>query len=141
LRFVAALAKTYDIDTGKLVVSGDSAGGHLALTTGMIPESAGLDRQCPGVPLPKVAGIIDWYGITDVGDLLDGANRKSYAVAWLGSQPNREEIARRVSPLTYVRSSCHPFSRSRATPTPPSPTATPCGCKKLLRRSEWRTNW
>ena len=102
LRFVAAQARTYQIDTSKLVVSGDSAGGHLALTTGMIPESAGLDRQCPGAPLPKVAAIIDWYGITDVVDLLDGPNRKAYAVQWLGSLPNREEIARRVSPLTYM---------------------------------------
>ena len=109
LRFIAAQAKTYDIDTSKLVVSGDSAGGHLALTTGMIPESAGLDRQCPGVPLPKVAAIIDWYGITDVGDLLDGPNRKAYAVQWLGSLPNREEIARRVSPLTYVTSGVPPI--------------------------------
>jgi acetyl esterase/lipase len=103
LRYVAAHANDYSFDTARLVVSGDSAGGHLALTTGMIPESAGLDRECPGVPLPKVAAIIDWYGITDVVDLLDGPNRKTYAVQWLGSLPNREEIARRVSPLTYVR--------------------------------------
>ena len=109
LRFVAARAETYGIDPARLVVSGDSAGGHLSLTTGMIPEEAGLDRQCPGVPLPKVAAIVNWYGITDVGDLLDGPNRKSYAVAWLSSLPNREEIARRVSPLTYVRAGLPPI--------------------------------
>jgi len=103
LRYVATQANKYNIDTNRLVLTGESAGGHLALTTGMIPESAGLDRECPGVPLPKVAAIIDWYGITDVVDLLDGPNRKAYAVQWLASQPNREEIARRVSPLTYVR--------------------------------------
>ena len=103
LRYIAAQAKTYDIDTSRLVVTGESAGGHLALTTGMIPESAGLDRQCPGAPLPKVAAIIDWYGISDVNDLLDGPNRRTYAVGWLGSLPNRDEIARRVSPLTWVR--------------------------------------
>jgi acetyl esterase/lipase len=103
LRWVAAHAQQYNFDPAKLVVSGDSAGGHLALTTGMIPQSAGLDRQCPGVPLPKVAAIINWYGITDVGDLLDGPNRKSYAVAWLSGMPDRTEIAKRVSPLTYVR--------------------------------------
>jgi acetyl esterase/lipase len=108
LRFVAAQAKTYDIDVNRLVVTGESAGGHLALTTGMIPESAGLDRQCPGAPLPKVAAIIDWYGIADVVDLLDGPNRKTYAVQWLGSLPNREEVARRVSPLTYVRAGLPP---------------------------------
>jgi acetyl esterase/lipase len=109
LRWVAAQAKTYDFDTTRLVTSGDSAGGHLALTTGMIPESAGLDRECPGVPLPKVAAIVNWYGITDVADLLDGPNRKTYAVAWLSSMPNREEIARRVSPLSFVRSGLPPI--------------------------------
>jgi acetyl esterase/lipase len=109
LRWVAANAKQYGFDTSKIVTSGGSAGGHLSLTTGMIPESAGLDRQCPGVPLPKVAGIVNWYGITDVVDLLDGANRKTYAVQWLGSMPNREEIARRVSPLTYVRAGLPPI--------------------------------
>jgi acetyl esterase/lipase len=109
LRYVATHAKTYGIDTSRLVVSGGSAGGHLCLTTGMIPESAGLDRECPGVPLPKVAAIVNFYGITDVVDLLDGPNRKSYAVAWLGSMPNREEIARRVSPLTYVRAGLPPI--------------------------------
>jgi len=109
LRYVATHAKSYDIDTNRLVVSGESAGGHLSLTTGMIPETAGLDRGCPGEPLPKVAAIINWYGITDVNDLLDGPNRKSYAVAWLSSQPNREEIARRVSPLHYVRPGLPPI--------------------------------
>ena len=83
LRWIATRAKDYDIDPSRLVTSGESAGGHLSLTTGMIPESAGLDRQCPGIPLPKVAAIVDWYGITDVAELLDGVNRKPYAVQWL----------------------------------------------------------
>ncbi|MDQ1473531.1 MAG: hypothetical protein QOJ99_5011 [Bryobacterales bacterium] len=103
LRWIGANAKAHHIDVNRLVVTGDSAGGHLALTTGIIPESAGLDRECPGVPLPKVAAIVDWYGITDVNDLLDGPNLKNYAVQWLGSAPNRGEIAKRLSPLEYVR--------------------------------------
>jgi len=109
LRWVASQAKNYGFDANRLVVSGDSAGGHLALTTGMIPESAGLDRECPGVPLPKVAAIINWYGITDVNDLLEGPNQKTYAVAWMGSMPDRDAIARRVSPLTYVRAGLPPI--------------------------------
>ncbi len=109
LRYIAAQAKTYNIDTNRLVLSGESAGGHLALTTGIIPESAGLDRPCPRAPLPTVAAIVDWYGITDVVDLLDGPNRKAYAVQWLGSMTDREEIARRVSPLTYVRAGLPPI--------------------------------
>jgi acetyl esterase/lipase len=112
LKWVVSHASEYHIDSSKIVVSGDSAGGHLSLMAGMTPDSAGLDRQCPSnsdVALPKVAAIINWYGITDVADLLEGPNRKNYAVAWLGSVPNREEIARRVSPLTYVRPGLPPI--------------------------------
>jgi acetyl esterase/lipase len=112
LKWVVSHASEYHIDSSKIVVSGDSAGGHLSLMAGMTPDSAGLDRQCPSnsdVALPKVAAIINWYGITDVADLLEGPNSKNYAVAWLGSVPNREEIARRVSPLTYVRPGLPPI--------------------------------
>jgi acetyl esterase/lipase len=109
LRWVAANAKTYGFDASRIVTTGGSAGGHLALATGMIPESAGLDRQCPGVPLPRVAAIVNWFGITDVVDLLDGPNRKDYAVAWLGSMPNKVDVARRVSPLQYVRPDLPPI--------------------------------
>src|SRR5213593_4455041 len=103
LRWVIRNAKQYGFDTTKLVVSGGSAGGHLALTTGIIPASAGLDRQCPGTEELKVAAIVDWYGITDVADLLEGENMRTYAVQWLGARPNRVEIAKRLSPLAYVR--------------------------------------
>jgi acetyl esterase/lipase len=108
LRWVIRNAKQYGFDTTKLVVSGGSAGGHLALTTGMIPASAGLDRQCPGTEELKVAAIVDWYGITDVADLLNGENMRTYAVQWLGSMSDRVEIAKRVSPLTYVRTGVPP---------------------------------
>jgi acetyl esterase/lipase len=109
LRWVIRNAKQYGFDINKIVVSGGSAGGHLALTTAMIPASAGLDRECPGTDELKVAAVVDWYGITDVADLLDGANMKTYAVQWMGSMPNRVEIAKRVSPLTYVRAGVPPI--------------------------------
>ena len=108
LRWMIQHAKEYGIDTARLVVSGGSAGGHLALTTGMLPASAGLDRQCPGPDDLKVAAIVNWYGISDVNELLDGPNMRSYAVTWLGSAPDRDAIARRVSPLTYVRAGLPP---------------------------------
>jgi acetyl esterase/lipase len=113
LRWVVSHAAQYHIDPSKIVTSGDSAGGHLALMTGITPPEAGLDRECPpsqgNAPFPKVAAIVNWYGITDVVDLLDGPNRKTYAVTWLASAPNREEIARRVSPLTYIRPGLPPI--------------------------------
>jgi len=106
LKWVVRNAKDYHIDPARLVVTGHSAGGHLALTTGMLIESDGLDSNCPGNPgeaEPHVAAIVNWYGPTDVNDLVQGPNTKNYAQMWLGSQTNREEIAREASPLTYVR--------------------------------------
>jgi len=108
LRWVIQHAKEYGIDVNRIVVAGTSAGGHLALTTGMLPVSAGLDRQCPGRDNLKVAAIINWYGISDVNDLLEGPHMKSYAVEWLGSTPDREQIAARVSPINYVRAGLPP---------------------------------
>lgn len=109
LRWVIRNAKQYNIDTSRLVITGNSAGAHLALTSAMVPATAGLDRQCPGTEELKVAAVINWYGITDVVDLLDGPNMKVYAVTWLGALTNRDEIAKRVSPLTYVRSGLPPI--------------------------------
>ena len=109
LRWVVRNAKQYGFDTTRLVVTGHSAGGHLSLTTGMLTPAAGLDRGCPGGDEPKIAAIVNWFGITDVVDLLDGPNMKEYAVTWLGSVLNREEVARRVSPLTYVRAGLPPI--------------------------------
>src|SRR5918911_1114183 len=75
LKFVVNRAKDYNIDANRIVVSGESAGGHLALAVGMIPASAGFTNLCAGggftasdTSLPKVAAIINWYGITDVAD-------------------------------------------------------------------------
>ena len=108
LRWVIRNAGQYNLDTSRIVTTGNSAGGHLALTTGMIPASAGLDRECPGSEELSVAAIINWYGITEVGDLLDGPNIRSYAVEWMGSLENRFEIAERVSPMTYARAGLPP---------------------------------
>ncbi len=111
LRFISgqAQAQTYNIDTSRIVVTGESAGGHLALALGTIPESEGLDRECAGAPLPKVAAVINWFGISDVPDVIDGPHRANAAVRWFGNLPNRMEIARRVSPMTYLRSGLPPI--------------------------------
>lgn len=109
LRFIHTQAKTYNIDPARLVVTGESAGGHLALSLGMIPESAGLDLECAGPPLPRPAAVINFYGITDVADVIDGPHRANSAARWMGGMPNRMEIAKRVSPLTYVRAGLPPI--------------------------------
>lgn len=115
LRWVVAHAKDYNFDVDKLVIAGASAGGHLALTTGMLTTSAGFDRLCQVPGEPHVAAIVNFFGIADVADLLDGPNKKPfpetwpYTVQWLGNQPNRLEMAKSSSPLTYVRAGLPPI--------------------------------
>ena len=109
LRWVYRNASQWHFDTTKIVLTGHSAGGHLALITGILPDGSGLDNRCYGEEKLNVAAIINWYGIADVNDLIKGSNLKNYAAMWVGSQPNAEDIARRVSPLTYVRSGLPPI--------------------------------
>jgi len=119
LHWIGRNAKQYDFDLSKLVVTGASAGGHLALTTAMIPSSAGFDNGCVHADdpdwtgpwsdvRPKVAAVINWFGITDVAEMLHGNDVRSYAVSWLGDGPDRDDLAKRVSPLTYVRAGLPP---------------------------------
>lgn len=114
LRWVYRNAKQYNFDTSKIVLTGHSAGGHLSLITGMLPDGSALDNRCYadekyGDVKMKVSAIINWYGITDVNDVIQGANLKNYGVMWMGSQPNAAEIAKSVSPLTYVRADLPPI--------------------------------
>jgi len=109
LRWIYRNAKQYNFDTSKIVLTGHSAGGHLSLITGMLPKGTDLDNRCYGDEDLKVAAIINWYGITDVNDLIQGANLKNYAVMWMGSLENKTEIAKKVSPLTYIRADLPPI--------------------------------
>ncbi len=112
LRWVYRNAKKYGFDTSKIVIAGESAGGHLALITGMLEASAGFDNECPAqegdVPL-KAAAIVSYSGPTDVVDLLEGPHQGWFALTWFGSLPNRTDLARRLSPLTYVRPGLPPI--------------------------------
>jgi acetyl esterase/lipase len=113
LRWAVYKAKEYNFDTNKFVTTGTSAGAHLALMAAMLPAGNVFDRQCPTTdgrwnspkePEVKVAAVINYFGITDVAELIEGPNAKHYAMEWLGSRSDRLDLAKRLSPLEYLRS-------------------------------------
>ncbi|HWR13822.1 MAG TPA: alpha/beta hydrolase [Terriglobales bacterium] len=111
-------AARYNFDVNRIVTTGGSAGGHLALTTGLLNAEAGFDRGCTPpddmrwdkapTTQPRVAAIINWFGITDVADLFSGPNAKGYAIEWFGSIDNRDQLARRLSPAYIVSKTSPP---------------------------------
>jgi acetyl esterase/lipase len=96
-------AKKYNVNRKRIVVTGGSAGGHLALMVAMTSKGARFG------PTGKVAAVVNVYGITDVADQLHGPNMRKYAVTWLPEQQDRMDLARRLSPMTYVRKDLPPI--------------------------------
>ena len=119
LRWITYHARDYSLDPTRFVLTGTSAGGHLALITGMLPAGNVFDRQCvvegndrwntATVPELKVAAIVNWFGISDVAALLDGPNAKNYAREWFGSMSNAEQLAKQLSPVNNVRAGLPPI--------------------------------
>jgi acetyl esterase/lipase len=107
LAWIKENAAKYNFDVDHVVVYGTSAGGHLALMSGMMPGSASVDLpQC--ADLPKVAAILDFYGPADLVDITGVANTRGWATRWIAGVPDAAEMAKRMSPMTHVRSGLPP---------------------------------
>src|SRR5260370_8037676 len=90
LRWIYRNAAQYNFDTNRIITSGQSAGGHLALISGVLPMSAGFDNTCPGdrscgasTAGPtnkdelKIAPVVHCYSIADLNELLNSPNPPS----------------------------------------------------------------
>ncbi len=100
-------------------MAGDSAGGHLALMSALLPAGSAFDRACPapdatrwsgGADAPlNVAAVVNWFGIGDVEAMLEGPQQRHYAIEWFGSNSERQTLARQISPLRLVRAGLPPI--------------------------------
>jgi acetyl esterase/lipase len=95
-------AAVHGISTRNVVVSGISAGGHLALTTG------GLAPRIGPCPLPagfRIAAVVNWFGPSDVVALAFGSAPFDQAVEWAAG---KREVAEQVSPIRHVTADAPP---------------------------------
>lgn len=125
IRWVRANAKKYNIDPDRIGVIGPSAGGHLAALLGVsgdIPELEGtLGDHCD--VSSRVACVVNLFGPTDLLALGGNHNRPNSPESRLlgGPLPDKKELARQASAMTYVTEDDPPFLIVHGTQDPVIP--------------------
>ncbi len=92
-----------------VVVSGASAGGHLALVVGLLNSTGSHPCQTARKP----SAVVNWFGITDI-ELVDeylSQNRpeQNYARIWAGSMEQIKKVSAGISPLYLISDDAPPI--------------------------------
>jgi acetyl esterase/lipase len=111
IRFLRGHGEDWNLSTRKILVAGDSAGGHLAALVGVsnglgeLEEDVGNDRSQSS----DVQGIISFYGGSDLTTILQQSTPKGLSMRvpaldlLLGGQPEDvSALARLASPVFHV---------------------------------------
>ena len=112
MRWLEKHASEHRIQLEKLAVSGISAGGTMALIAGTMPAAAPFGHDCAPdsefgtLPVPRV--IVNWFGPSDLPDLIDGPHRHSQVATWFENVPSRIDVAKALSPVEYIHSRVPP---------------------------------
>jgi len=111
IQWISRNAKNYNVDPEQVVISGESAGGHLALITGLLNSIPGSHKYFSGDSL-KIRAIVNWFGITDIAgvdNFYKLQNQKSnYAGIWVGNPQRMDSISNTFSPVKRITSATPP---------------------------------
>ena len=110
--WVADNAGRFGFDSKRIVISGESAGGHLALITGMLTSSPGF-QGCNAGDRIKIAGIINWFGISDIAAVEEYLRtfkpEWNYAGSWVGNPARMDSISQAFSPVNQISAQTPPI--------------------------------
>ncbi|MDT0608251.1 alpha/beta hydrolase [Croceitalea rosinachiae] len=103
INWVTKNLSQYNLKYNKIILTGDSAGGHLALLAGTINQD-GMDLLgIEDKKLFKTDAIINWYGITDVPKAIHFWNDSEYENILLKNVSlDIEQYFELLSPIIYV---------------------------------------
>lgn len=108
LHWIYAHQEKYRMDTARILVSGESAGGHLALMNGVL--SGGnlfLPDSLKNYSL-RVAGVINWFGVADLNETYEDWDMAFRALVAGPDTTRAQEILKQCSPVTYIDSNTVP---------------------------------
>jgi len=99
-------ALKYEFDTTRIVVSGESAGGHLALMSAMIlPRVKRLGTIKPH----KLAAVVNWYGVSDLHRAAAYWNASYTNIVTRDFESNPEALYTNASPVNNISSETPPI--------------------------------
>lgn len=102
INWVNENSSTYKFDTDQIYLSGESAGGHLALLAGMIDEFE-LDGHQLSKRKGAIKGIINWYGITETKGAIEFWNDEGYTNLILDKwEGNSNSYLEYTSPINHI---------------------------------------
>jgi acetyl esterase/lipase len=108
LNWIYENAEKYKFDTTKIIVSGESAGGHLALMNGLIEDNALFARNEKAGQNLKVAGIVNWFGVADLVKASASWDAE-YLSKVVPNGSEKDSILKVASPINYVTKSSVPI--------------------------------
>ncbi len=130
LLYVVKHAKELNIDPNRIVMMGGSAGGHLALISGMLQNDNRFDNIYKDVKGYSIAAIIDNYGPADLTSP-DFAKYGSL-VRWLGNYSTDVKFRESLSPIFYVKKTSPPVFIVHGDADPTVPYSQSVALKKKL---------
>lgn len=104
MQWISKNAEKYALDLKNLVVSGDSAGGHLALIAGL-ESHENKNNKYPLNQKIVVKAIINWFGISDLlalDDYFVKSEGWNYPRLWAGNSRNLVLLAPFYSPIERI---------------------------------------
>ena len=108
-QWVVETAQDGPMRSNRFVISGASAGGHLALVVGLLNSSG--DHPCRASTPPSA--VVNWFGITDIEAVEEFLARtrpnRNYALTWIRDRRRISDISARYSPLSLITDSAPPI--------------------------------